>query len=124
MANYRRFATYVTLYELYDTVMPDSLFSLSAHLSLLTSNATFTGAAILSATFIRDHLTGPLDLIYNLITLEGCIIDSTTMKSVNSALAVEAWSVTADASQDTQWQEQYVSWFIFLNFTCCRLILF
>jgi hypothetical protein len=75
--------------------------SLSAHLAELTNNHTYTAAAILSATFIDDHLTSD-SLVSTGIDLSNCIVDG-TLWSYYTGAAIEGLSVLSNVTNDDRW---------------------
>jgi hypothetical protein len=77
---------------------------LSAHLAEITRNQTYTDAAILAATFLKDHLLTPESLIPDSIDLINCVVDDTLWTSYTGA-AIEGLSVLADVTNNDQWRD-------------------
>jgi hypothetical protein len=78
--------------------------SASAHLAEITHNKTYLDAVVLAATFTRDHLMAPSGLLLESIDARSCFLDSTST-TLSNGIGIHAWSVLADVSKDTQWQD-------------------
>jgi hypothetical protein len=76
-------------------------------LAELTSNKTYLNAALLSATFLRDMLMTPSNLIAQQIDVQACQSNATRAGLAYSGVAIHAWAVLADVAGDARWRDLY-----------------
>jgi hypothetical protein len=83
--------------------------SVAAHLAELTSNQTYLDAALLSATFVRNFLLTPSNLIVGEFDIRTCHATTAALSTNNIGVAAHGWSVLADVTKDNQWRDLYVT---------------
>jgi hypothetical protein len=84
---------------------------MSAHLGALTSNKTYTDAAILAANFFERQLISTdsptRGMYWGGLDAKSCAPD-TTFWSSSAGMVIEAYSILADTTGDPKWRKMLV----------------
>jgi hypothetical protein len=85
--------------------------SMSAQLGALTSNKTYTDAAVLAASFFERQLLSTelsIPTYWTGLNTYDCTPDKEIWSS-SAGMVIEAYSILADTTGDAKWREMFVS---------------